>query len=162
MKNSHEFVGVVGHYGPAAKQTKGTEQQVHAMSKSRQYQKREFFNLLSSFVYQTLTFYYFISFQSITCQRILYTNGGLRAAGVMSNAVKTSNNKPQLHERQRSSRSVQKVNKAQAKGEYEDSDVKKVIHGSWAAKQALKEREALDLRATTMGKKTKFADSDDE
>ncbi len=160
MKNSHEFVGVVGHYGPAAKQTKGTEQQVRAMSKSRQHQKCEFLNLSSSFVH--LTFYYFISFQCIACLRILYTNGGLRAAGVMSNAENTINNKPQLHERQRSSRSVQKVNKAQAKGEYEYSDVKKAIHGSWAAKQALKKREALDLRATAMGKKTKFADSDDE
>ncbi len=84
-------------------------------------------------------------------------------AGVISNAAKTYNtNKPQFHERQRSRKALQKANKAQAEGRYEDSDVKKAIHGSWVAKQALKKRETLDLKATAMGKKIKFTEYDDE
>ncbi len=89
----------------------------------------------------------------------MHTNG--LSAGMISNAVTTSS-KPQIHERQSSSRSSQKVNKAQAKGKHEASDVKSSIHSSWAAKLVLKEREALDFLAPTIGKKTKFADSDDE
>ncbi len=93
---------------------------------------------------------------------MLHTNG-LRA-GVISDAVMTSRKPSQVYKQQSSSsRSVQKVKrKAQAKGGCEVSDVKSSIHASWAAKLALKQREALNFRATTVGKKVKFADSDDE
>ncbi len=93
-----------------------------------------------------------------------YTNG--LSTDVISDAVMTSRKPSQVYEQQSSSRSrsVKKVKrKAQAKGGCEVSNVQSSIHASWAAKRALKQKEALDFRATTMGgKKVKFTDSDDE